>query len=107
MQPIADCRVAQLMSLLGERLSELGHASRRPLDETHRIAFGLQQGFQIGLQAGIMLLLLFSPSTLTPEPLSWGKQVSCLYLSPSRFDRIFGDPCFSCHLYKIPALFGF
>jgi hypothetical protein len=79
----------------------------RPLDGTHRIAFGVQQGFQIGLQAGIVFLLLFSPSTLAPEPLPWGKELSCLYLSPSYFDRIFGDPCFSCHQDKISALFGF
>ena len=106
-QPLADHRVAQLMSLLGERLLELGHAFRRPLDGTHRIAFGVQQPFQIGPQARIVFLLLFSSSALAPKPLSWGKQVSCLYLSPSCFNRIFGDACLSCHQNKIPALFGF
>src|SRR3989442_6156765 len=107
MQPIADRCVAELMSLLLECFFELGHAFRRPLNGTHRITFGVQQDLQIALQAGIVLLLLLSPSTLAPEPLSWCKQVSCLYLSPSCFDRIFGDACLSCHQNKIPTLFGF
>ena len=71
-------REAQRVQPLAERLLQLGHAFRRPLDEAHRFAFGVQQDFQIGLQAGIVLLLLFSPSAFASDPLPWGKQVSCL-----------------------------
>ena len=40
------------------------------------IAFGVQQRFQIALQAGIVLLLLFSPSAFSSNPLSWSSERS-------------------------------
>src|SRR5436190_1477711 len=48
-----------------------------------------------------------SRSACASDPLPWGKQVTCLYLSPSGFDRIFGDAGLSCHQDNASALFGF
>ena len=107
MQPFADSGLTQLMPLLLESFLQLGHTFRRPSQQAHGVAFGVQQPFQIGLQAGIVLLLLFSPSAFPSNPLSWSKLLACLQLLPSRFNGIFGDLCLSCHQDKVAALFGF
>src|SRR6266516_1268128 len=106
-QPLADSGVTQLMPLLLEGFLQLRHTFGGPSNLAHWIAFRVQQRFQIGLQPGIVLLLLFSPSTFPSNPLSWSKLLSCFQLSPSCFDGIFGDPSLSCHQDKVPALFGF
>jgi hypothetical protein len=95
------------MALLLERFLQLDHTFRGPSHQAHWITFGVEQGFQIGLQAGIMFLLLFPPRACASDPLSGGKPISCLYLSPSRFDRVFGDPSFSGNQENVASLLGF
>src|SRR3989441_9184536 len=106
-QPFADSRLSQLMPLLLEGFLQLGYTFCGPSHQAHRIAFGLQQPFQIGLQARIVLLLLFSPSTFPSNPLSWSKLLAYLQLLSSRFNGIFGDLCLSGNQDNVPALFGF
>jgi hypothetical protein len=54
-----------------------------------------------------VLLLLFSPSTGSSNPLAGGKPLPGLDLSPSRFDGIFRDTCFSCDQDDVSPFLGF
>ncbi len=87
---------------------QLGDTFRRPFQQTHRIAFGLQR-------------------VLPNRPASWDRVPPAFFSlpppprirfpgvnrSPASNSRrpaliaIFGDPCFSCDQHDIPALFGF
>ena len=106
-QPLADGRLTQLMSLLLQGFLEPGHTFGGPSHQAHRIAFGLQQRFQIRLQAGIVLLLLFSAPAGPSNALAGGKPLSCLDFSPARFDGIFRDPCLSGHQDDVSPFLGF
>src|SRR6266849_4168860 len=86
------------MSLALEGLLELAHRFGRPLHQTLRISFGLQQCLQIGTQGLVLGCRLPPPTTFPADPTAWLIERSCLQFLKPLVDRLARDSCLARYL---------
>src|SRR5450759_1805998 len=75
----------------------MGHTLCSPFEQTHRVALGLKQAFQIGQQGLIYGCDLLPPTTIPAYPTSRFIDLSCLQFLQPLVDCLTSDPCLARH----------
>jgi hypothetical protein len=90
-----------------QRLLQVGHALGGPFDQTHRVAFGIEQGLKIAEEGLVLGFFLFPACSLLSLPPSWHIAISPFKLLESTANRILGDACLLGYVQKTSPFLRF